>query len=147
MAFPTRASLQVVWQQFSQRAATLKRYCQEVSAASSTRALSASDLEEVLSHLAGFAVYAKTASTTPGLVDYVKAQYADSRIDIAAEYATMIAAVDAAIAWIAGNVPKSGGYVLLDQWAADGTISRRTFASNTLDGLRTVLAAVIATIE
>lgn len=147
MAFPTRPALQKVWEQFSARAASCKRYCQEVSAASAARALSASDLEEIINHLASFAAYAKTASTTPGLADYVKAQYADSRIDITAEYAAMIAAVEAAIAWVANNVPKSGGYVLLDQWSADGTIARRTFASNTLNGLRAALDAVAATIE
>jgi hypothetical protein len=147
MTFPTRPSLQVVWQQFAARAATLKRYCQEFTTASAARAMSASDLEEMLSHLAGFSTYAKASALTPGLEDYVKAQYADSAINIVTEYNTMIAAVDAAIAWIAGNVPKSGGYVQLDQWANNGTITRRTFSTASLAGLRTVLDSVAATIE
>lgn len=101
----------------------------------------------MLSHLAGFSTYAKASALTPGLEDYVKAQYADSAINIVTEYNTMIAAVDAAIAWIAGNVPKSGGYVQLDQWANNGTITRRTFSTASLAGLRTVLDSVAATIE
>ena len=147
MAFPTRDSLQKTWVQLSSRAKSLKTNCTEFNALSLAGPVSASAVEGLFSTLGDFRNYAVSTANTPGLADYVKAQYADANLDIASEYTAMITAIDSALSWISANMPKSGGYVLMDQWAADGTISRRTFTTTTLAGLRTVVDSVIATIE
>lgn len=147
MAFPTSPPLSRVWEQFSDRARSLKAYCVEFNARSAANTLSGTSIEELMRQLASFASYAKASSTTPGLAAYVSAQYVGRNIDIVAEYSAMIATVDNALAWIANNIPKANGYVQLEQWGVDGSITQRQFAPAALNDLRTVVATVIAAIE
>lgn len=147
MAFPTRDSLQKLWVQMAGQAASVKRRCQEFNAASLSGPVSASAVEEIFTGLGTFRAYMQANAATPGLVDYVRAQYVDGELDIAAEYNALLTQIDAALAWIAASIPQSGGYVQLDQWSATGSVSRRTFSTASLAGLRTVLEAVIGAIE
>jgi len=89
-----------------------------------------------------------TVAAIPGIAEYAQAQEDDPAYDPAAEFAAMNASIDDAIAWVAANIPKdAGGFAAIEQWAADGTITDRTFAPAATAGLVTELNAVIATIE
>lgn len=147
MAFPTRDSLQKIWVQLSSRAKSLKTQCVDFNAASLAGPVSASAVEGLFTDMGEFRAYAASVVATPGLAAYVKAQYDNQGLDIAAEYTAMLGTIDAALNWIVTNMPKSGVYVLLDQWAADGSISRRTFSTAALVNLRTTVQSVINVIE
>lgn len=147
MAFPTRDSLQKLWVQMSSRAAALRLQCVEFNAASLAGPVSASAIENVFVELGAFRAYMAANASKPGLAVYVQAQYNDSELDISVEYQAMLTAIDTALTWMAANIPQSGGYVLLDQWSGNGTISRRTFSTAALANLRTALQGVIDAIE
>jgi hypothetical protein len=147
MAFPTRDPLQKTWVQLSSAAASLKAHCLEFNTASLAGPVSASAIEGIFTRLGEFRAYASSVAAKPGLAAYVQAQYNDAQLDIAAEYTAMLGQIDSALAWMVANVPASGGYVLLDQWATNGTISRRAFSTASLAGLRATLASVASTIE
>ena len=147
MAFPTRDNLQKLWVQMAGQAAAVKLRCQEFNATSLSGPVSASAVEEIFTGLGTFRAYMQANVATAGLADYVRAQYVDEELDIAAEYSALLAQIDAALAWIAANIPQSDGYVQLDQWSATGSVSRRTLSAASLEELRTVLETVIGAIE
>jgi hypothetical protein len=65
-----------------------------------------------------------------------------------ADYSTMLATVDATVAWIAANLPKDGSnYALAVIVAADGATTDRVFTSGQLAGFRTNIDALTATIS
>lgn len=147
MAFPTRDSLQDMWRQMKEQAKGIKRQCADFNAASLAGPVSASAIENVFLSLGGFRAYMQANAAKPGLAGYVQEQYNDAELNIANEYAALLSAVDSALAWMAANIPQSGGYVLLDQWGAIGTVTRRTFATAALATLRTNLQGVIDALE
>jgi hypothetical protein len=147
MAFPTRDSLQKIWVQLSSRAKSLKTQCTNFNAASLSGPVSASAVEGVFIGMGDFRAYASSVVATEGLAEYVQEQYTDQQINIATEYNAMIAAIDSSLSWMVTNIPQSGGYVQLDQWASNGTITRRTFSTVSLAGLRTIVQSVANTIE
>lgn len=83
---------------------------------------------------------------TPGLGAYAQSQL-NSQVDIVAAYTTMVAQIDATVAWIIANFPTAGGFIQERQFTADGRTTERTFTSDSLAGLRTQLDALIATID
>ena len=87
-------------------------------------------------------------TVVPGLVAYVREQVNDTSIDIVAEYQTMLEQISAVRNWIMTNFPKdASGYLLYHQFGADGRIVQRTLTPAQTAGLRTQLAALIATID
>jgi len=147
MPFPTRPPLSRILDRLIDRAMRIKAYCVEFNTKSAAGTMSVTSVEELMRQIASFATDARAAAAAPGLGDYAKAQYADAQIDIVAEYTAMIAAVEDALEWISLNMPKSGGYVLKEQWAVDGSITQRQFTAADLKNLRDVVATVIAAIE
>ena len=87
-----------------------------------------------------------SAASTPGIVQYAKDQKNDQGLDVVAEFNAVIAAIDAATAWIDGNFPKDGqGYLLQNTLGVDGPLDR-TFTPAATGPLQTHLTALSATI-
>lgn len=87
------------------------------------------------------------ATTDAPLITYAKTELNDSNYDLAAEVATVVAAVDQVIAWVVANFPTAGGYIQKDKLNADGSVTVRQFSTVQTAGLRTrltTLAGVIA---
>lgn len=147
MAVPIRPPLSRVLDRLIDRTVSIKTYLVAFNAQSAAGTISVTAIEELMRQLASFAGGVRAAATVPGLLAYAKAQYADDRIDIVAEYDALLARVDNALKWISLNMPKSGGYVLKEQWAEDGSITQRQFTAADLKNLRDVVDTVIAAIE
>lgn len=94
-----------------------------------------------------------------GYLDYLRGEYGQLQAiaaipnigtaypNIAADAAAVIAETLETIQWIAANLPKSGGYLALEQVnETTGVITARTFTTNDLSGLRTQMSALEATI-
>jgi hypothetical protein len=87
-------------------------------------------------------------AATPGLATYAQTQENNGSLNITTEYTTMVAQIDATVAWIVANFPQDGsGFKLAFTMANDGTLAYRTFNTPTLAGFRTALDALIATIS
>lgn len=84
----------------------------------------------------------------PGLAAYAATQFSEPGFDIAAEYAQMVAQIDATGSWIATNIPKdAGGRWLAAEELVNGVRVDRMLSSASTSGLRTQLDALIATID
>lgn len=88
----------------------------------------------------------ETLKTTPGLADYAEIQENDPAYDVAAAFATMQAAIAAAIAWMDNNVPTSVTAKTPANWG-DGTLIATTFTAGQTAGLQAALQGVIDTIS
>jgi len=87
-------------------------------------------------------------AATPGLATYAQTQENNGSLNITTEYTTMVAQIDAAVAWIVANFPQDGsGFKLAFTMANDGTLVYRTFSTATLAGFRTTLDSLISTIS
>lgn len=87
-------------------------------------------------------------AATPGLATYAQTQENNGSLNITTEYTTMVAQIDAAVAWIVANFPQDGsGFKLAFTMANDGTLVYRTFSTATLAGFSTTLDSLISTIS
>lgn len=84
--------------------------------------------------------------TTPGLAAYAQAQESDGTYDVAGEFATMQAAIDAATGWMDSNVPTSVTAKAPASWG-DGSLIATSFTPTQTAGLQTALQGVIDTIS
>lgn len=87
-------------------------------------------------------------AATPGLATYAQTQENNGSLNITTEYTTMVAQIDATVAWIVANFPQDGsGFKLAFTMANDGTLVYRTFSTATLAGFSTTLDSLISTIS
>lgn len=149
MAFPSSNTddLKSAWEAVRNAAGNVKRDSTRVSTDSAAGNVPAALIVRYVEALASanddFARY----TAVPGLVAYVREQINDPAIDIVAEYQTMLAQINAVRGWIIANFPKdAGGFLLYHSFGADGRIVQRTLTPAQTAGLRTQLAALIATI-
>lgn len=101
--------------------------------------------EQLYSIQAQFAVLRQT----PGLAAYAREQFDDPAFDIAAEFRTMQAALQACLDWINTNLPRdsaSSRWLLLEEFV-DGARKDRMFSSATFSGLRPLLITLIESID
>lgn len=148
MSFPTTSTvtLAVALQSLCDVANNVKILSSNIKTQSLTGLLTAPVILNYMAGLRSFRSRMAAVASTPGLQAYAQAQLGNT-VDIAAEYTTMTSALDAAVAWVAANLPKDGSnYLLSQQIAGDGTITDRVFTSVSLAGFRTQLDALIATI-
>jgi hypothetical protein len=86
-------------------------------------------------------------AATSGLPAYAQQQFDNAGIDLAAEFATLRAAVQAAGAHIKTALPKDGaGYLLLHTWSGNSIVPR-SFNQAATAALRTLLQAIVDAIE
>jgi hypothetical protein len=87
------------------------------------------------------------AAAVPGVVQYAKNEYDDQNYNVAAEFTTMLNAIDAVINGIFTAFPVgSGGEVRERVLNADGSITMRTFTSGQLASLVTLLQTLDSSI-
>jgi hypothetical protein len=151
MAFPSNegtTSLEPVWAAMLGQASRVKRKAQSLRAATlspCTATLILSTVRDIIN--------ARTAmqalSSTPGLEAYGRTQINNPTLDLAAEFATMIAAINNVRDWVFNNIPKEAGtgYLLTQTISTELVVTEREFSSVSLGGLRTVLDALIAAIN
>ena len=90
------------------------------------------------------------AAFTQGIAAYAQEQIADNTINVATEFNNMMSALDAVGGWIFTNFPKDvDGWLLSRKFNPDnsGRTDDRLFSPAQTAGLRTVLDALIATID
>lgn len=85
-------------------------------------------------------------AATTGLQAYVASQYPAT--DITAAYLSMLARIDATLAWITSNYPVSGtGELLERKWGVNGKTISNTFSTSDLTNFRNQLGLLIAEID
>lgn len=84
---------------------------------------------------------------TPGLAEYATAQEHDEGYDVAAEFGAMRGAVQAVMTWMSANVPTSVTATAPAQWTHSGPLIATTFSVAQTAPLRTLMQAVVASIE
>lgn len=82
----------------------------------------------------------------PGLADYARAQEADAAYNVAAEFVTVIAAVENAIVWMQSAIPVAGGYEQMYSRPNGIDLMPRVFTSAALAPLITRLQAIAAAV-
>jgi hypothetical protein len=151
MAFPTSQSrpetLAQALAQIKDEAGRVKVFAQQIKARSLAGAVPAHDVTSYVGGLAAAKDEIGRLAATPGLGDYAQTEY--QGIDIGAEYATMLAQINATIAWVVANFPKTPatGELRERTLGADGRPVAVTFSTSALAGFRTQLDALIATLD
>jgi hypothetical protein len=133
-------------------ATTIKTQASSLSAQCAAGGLQASAAINFLTLLADSKVKLQQCAAVPGISAYAQAQLGD--VSIATEFTTMLAAMDAVTAWVTTNFPvatDATNYTSLatmqfDQ-AGTGRIVQRTFTAGQTAGLKSVLDALVATIN
>ena len=104
-----------------------------------------------LSELVNSRIELVVAQTTPGMLAYAKAQFDDPTYDIAAEFTTMMAAMDTIAVWFEANFPTgASGHLESHTFVGDGsgaTVSDTITAAGQLTALVAEFNALIATID
>ena len=90
-----------------------------------------------------------SVAAIPGIGAYAQAQFADSNLDVVAEFTTMRNAATALRDWIVSNFPTdtNSGAVLVYTLDANGTLTELTFTTTQLATFRTQADAFTATIS
>ena len=151
MAFPStsgsKVPLELAWSSLMGHAGRVKRHAQllrDASLAPTKASLILGTMDSLLTTRDAM----QALSTTPGLEAYARAQVNDPALDLAADFSTMIANINAVRDWIVSNVPKdASNYLLIQTIAATGARVDREFNGVSLGGLRTVLDTLIASID
>ena len=145
MAFP--AKLNTAYGRFTNLAVRMADAAAQASATMAAGSIPASVALGVLDQLRAIRTEMTTLAATPGIAAHAQRQ-SGATVDIAAEYAAMVAAIDAAIAWITTNFPQDGdGYLLLEQFEASGARTERTFTPAQTAALRALLDTLAATVD
>lgn len=122
----------------------LKTYLQRRVAEMAAGPVDATVPMGVVAHLRAALDRFEAIKAIPGMSAYAKAQEDDALYDVAGEFAAMTdAIVNARDAIIAALPQDAGGWLLVESYAADGTIVPRTFTSVQTAGVRTALQAVV----
>ena len=153
MAFPssigTKADdLASGWNLIRTYAAKVKADATQLRDGSAAGPIPASMAVSMAGSIATARIMLDRATAIPGIQAYVRSQINDGTFDIAASYTAMIAQMDATRDWIIANFPKdASGFLLYHQLSATGALVIRQLTSAQTATLRTVLDALIATID
>ena len=129
-------------------AGQIKYATQDLSKASAAGPVSAVTIKQFAGGLAQQRQQMAALAATTGLPAYVQQQY--PTLDLVASYTAVIGQVDATIAWMLANFPKAtSGELLTEKWnpVNDGTTIPDTFTVLQLATFKTVLDALVATID
>jgi hypothetical protein len=148
MAFRTN-SLAQTYRDVQSQAWRLKAYLSGKISEINDTPTSTHKLLEILATLRQARQLLDNAAATPGLAAYAINEQDDAGYDIAAEYTTLRAAIQDAIAWMATNFPRNsaGTFILVDSMDADGDVTPHYFMLADLGDLPTRLQAVADLIE
>jgi hypothetical protein len=130
-------------------AANIKARTQSLSTACAAGNVAAQTILDVMTMLADSRLNLTKCAALSGLAAYAQAQIGDA--SIATEFNTMTSALDAVISWTIANFPKdsTNTFLMITSFTADNTgrTQQRTFTSAQLVGLKTLLDALVATID
>lgn len=130
-------------------AAGVKAQGQALSALCAAGAVAASSILTFTTMLADAKVLFNKCAAVAGLEAYAQAQVGD--LDIASEFTAMLAAIDATTAWVVANFPKdsTNTFLMVTSFASDNTgrTQQRQFTPAQTAGLKTVVDALVATID
>lgn len=145
MAYPT-GMLSLTLEEIDQRLLSLKRFVQQLRAASATGNILAQDILGCYTFLKRERAFLVTRAAVSGLSAYAQAQKNQPGLDVVAEFNTVIATLDAVTGWMASNFPQDGnGFLLSHSFGPDGLVDRQFTPAQTA-GLRTQLDTVLAAI-
>lgn len=130
-------------------AITAKAQAQAFSVRSAAGPVSRIEVLELQRTIAGAAARLLQLSTTPGLAQYARDQFANQALDVVAEFTAMRAAMVGLRDWIFANFPRDPATqaVLTHTYDVDGVATQLTFTSAQLAELRTQVATFAATIS
>ena len=149
MAFPSTAatvSLANAWNRAMDVAGYVKTQADTLRTRSLAGDVGSSSILGYLVTLAEARVELVAIAALPGIGAYAQEQVNNPSLNVAAEFATMIAAMDACRDWVIANFPQSGGFLLAVSFNGGGRTVDRQFSTASLAGFRTQLDALIATI-
>lgn len=153
MAFPSTVgtkpdTLSDAWEGARSTAGLVKLLSQNLKALSLAGNVPSSNIKNYLTELSQAKTILVRYGAVPGLAAYAQAQVNDNTLDVSASFTAMINAIDACGSWVLTNFPKdASGYLLAEQWNANGTTVDRLFSTATLANFRTQLDGLIATID
>lgn len=145
MAFNTN-SLDDVYRSILVQARDIKSRTQSIRAQSAAGAISSEIIIEWYLRVQGDRSSIVSLVSTPGLPEYAQLQSNSESYDVSAEYTAMLAQIDASLTWVVNNFPASGGFTQSHSFVS-GVYTARTFSTASLATFRTVLDALIATIN
>lgn len=151
MAFPSNQSkpetLAEALDKVKGEAGRVKVFAQQMLTRSNAGPVSAVDIISYVGGLAQARTELARLSSVSGLSAYAQTEYPG--LNIVTEFNTMAAQIDATITWVVQNFPKTPGTNELRERTigADGRTTPVMFSTTDLAGFRTVLAALIATID
>lgn len=131
-------------------AAAVKQASQNVRSLSASGSLASSNLLDYVTYLADARAQLATYALVPGIATYGQEQLEDPTMNLTQEFVTMRDQIDATRTWITANFPKNAqGFLLAQTFTTDGSGRQadRVFTAAETAGLRTVLDALIATID
>jgi len=147
MAFPTLDLLSDSLLEAQRIAKRIKEASQDLHDASAAGSILRRRAVRYISELGTSLSRLNAIRAVPGIGAYAQSQYSDGTLDIAAEFTALTGEIQLTIDWMVANFPQNGGYLMVDQLNANGTINEGTFSSAALAQFRTQLLALIAVIE
>lgn len=151
MPFPTANPLTAALVSAQQTATNLKYLAQSTATACAAGPVSANVLLQMMDTMVRAKATLNAAAAVPGMAQYAKDQYNNQSLNIATEFTAMVNAIDTAATQIAANIPKGtagqGGWMLTQKFAADGSVTVRTFSTAETAAIVTALNTLAATIS
>jgi len=154
MAFPSSTgsqalTLALALQTAQNMAGAVKVRAQSLSISCAAGNVPAQTILDGVSALADAKVTFNKCSATVGLAAYAQAQVGDA--NIATEFTTMVSAIDGVNNWVLANFPKdsTNTFLMITSFTPDNTgkITQRTFSTAQLAPLKTLLDALVASID
>lgn len=152
MAFPSnsgarQASLSVAWDSARVLVEQVKNQC-AAFVQQSSGGVSAHLAVNLVFFLASARASLVAYSSVSGIGPYVKSQLDDPIIDIGAEFAALLGAIDAAIANALATFPKDGSdYLLFVKFAAGGAQAYRQLTAGQVASFRSAVSSIVAAID
>jgi hypothetical protein len=151
MAFPSNQSvpetLAEVLTQVKAEVGRIKQITTRIRDQSAAGPIAAWLVTDYIANVAGHRERVTYLAGRPGIGAYAQAEYPG--LVLATEYNAMVARIDATIAWVIANFPKTPGTNELRErtFASSGRTVHVEFSSATLAGFRAELNLLIATID
>jgi len=125
----------------------LKQYLNAQSSQMGATGYNSDRLMDLVQTLAETTAAMTTAAATPGIVQYARDQEDDQSYNVAAEFTSLQALIDAAIVTITNAIPKSnpGDYLALYTLSGTNQVAR-TFTVGQMAAIKTELDGIIASI-
>ena len=150
-AFPSfnQVDTQSAWLTLRSVAGQIKSRATSLNTQAAAGPIGSTLILDFATFLADAKVALTAASAVPGIAAYAQGQINDNTFDIVASFNAMMAQVNNTTAWIIQNFPNSAGMLLARSFTVDNTgrTQDAVFTSAQTSGLRTILAALIATIN